>query len=87
MLLLVTAADFAEEPLDLLLDLEEHSLSQQDVDPGVQDGVDRGKADGLQIRVLLQPYLHLWLVQLVDKYLHLTRKNPGNMFVLHKLIK
>lgn len=45
------AADAAEEALDLLHGFAEHGLPQEDVNPGVQDGVHRGDPDGLQIRV------------------------------------
>lgn len=43
------SAHFAEQTLDFLHQLEDHRLSEQDVDPRVQDGVDGGHADGLQV--------------------------------------
>lgn len=44
-------ADAAEEAFDLLHGFAEHCLPQEDVDPGVQDGVHRGDSDGLQVWV------------------------------------
>lgn len=43
----------AEEALDLLDGFAEHRLAEKDVHPRVQDGVHRGNADGLKVRVLL----------------------------------
>ena len=53
-------ADAAEEAFDLLYGFTEHRLPQQDVYPGVQDGVHRSNSDGLQIRVFADDWLQLW---------------------------
>lgn len=45
------ASDAAEEALDLLHGFAEHGLPQEDVYPGVQDGVHGSDPDGLQVRV------------------------------------
>lgn len=72
--LLLLAPNPAEQALDLLNKLEEHSLAEQDINPRVQDGVDRGNSNGLEIRVLLYLHLHWGLVELVNKHLHLKEQ-------------
>lgn len=44
---------FAEQKLDFFHQLEDHRLSEKDVDPRVEDRVDGGHADGQQ--VFIQP--------------------------------
>lgn len=61
----------AEQALDLLNELEEDGLAQQDVDPGIQDGVEGGEAYRSQVRVLLQVELHRGFVELIQKHLSL----------------
>lgn len=72
------SAHFAEQTLDFLHQLEDHCLSEQDVDPRVQDGVDGGHADGLQVSAQLQPLVCLASLQLIHK-------NPELMTVNKKL--
>ena len=55
-------ADAAEEAFDLLYGFTEHCLPQEDVYPGVQDGVHGSNSDGLQIRVFADDWLQLWPV-------------------------
>lgn len=55
----------AKQALDLLNELEEDGLAQQDVDPGVEDGVEGGKAYRSKVRVLLQVGLHWGFVELI----------------------
>lgn len=43
--LLPPCSYLTEQTLDLLSELEEHCLAEEDVDPGVQDGVEGGEAD------------------------------------------
>lgn len=59
--------DAAEEAFDLLDGFAEHSLAEEDVDPWVQNGVHRGNADGLQVRVLLDVFHRSRPVQLVHE--------------------
>lgn len=61
----------AEETLDVLDEFGEHRFTQEDVDPGVQNGVGGGKADSQQIWVSVQPLLHWCLIKLVEKHLDL----------------
>lgn len=64
-------AHLAKQALDLLHELEEDGLAQQDVDPGVEDGVEGGKAYRSEVRVLLQVGLYWGFVELVQKDLSL----------------
>lgn len=80
----------AEEAFDLLNGFAEHSLSEEYVDPWVQNGVDGGNADGLQVRVL--PYIshRFRLVQLVHKDTDLTKEmgeEKDTNIQLHQEIK
>lgn len=52
----------AEEAFDLLDGFAENSLAEEDVDPWVQNGVHRGNADGLQVRVLPDIFHWFWSV-------------------------
>lgn len=70
-LLSSVGAHLAKQALDLLDELEEDGLAQQDVDPGVEDGVEGGKAYRSEVRVLLQVGLYGGFVELVQKHLSL----------------
>lgn len=65
--------DAAEETFNLLYGFTEHSLPQQDVNPGVQDGVHGSNADSLQIGVFADVFLRRWPVELVDEHAHLHK--------------
>ena len=65
----------AEQTLDFLRHLDDHCLSEQDVDPRVQDGVDGGHADGLQVSAQLDPLFSLASLQLIHKYPELMTVN------------
>lgn len=73
-LLSSVGSHLAEQALDLLDELEEDSLAQQDVDPGVEDRVKGGKAYRSEVRVLLQVGLNRGFVELVQKHLSLQLK-------------
>lgn len=70
-LLSSVGAHLAKQALELLDELEEDGLAQQDVDPGVEDGVEGGKAYRSEVRVLLQVGLYGGFVELVQKHLSL----------------
>jgi len=76
------SAHLTEQPLDFLHQLQDHRLTEQDVDPRVQDGVDGGHADGQQ--VFIQPGALLRLVsgQLVlkDPQLRAKREKTGGQW-------
>lgn len=69
------SAHFAEQTLDFLHQLEDHRLSEQDVDPRVQDGVDGGHADGLQVPTQLGQLVSLASLQLIQKNPELMTAN------------
>lgn len=69
------SAHFAEQTLDFLHQLEDHRLSEQDVDPRVQDGVDGGHADGLQVPTQLRQLVSLVSMQLIHKNPELMAAN------------
>lgn len=69
------SAHFAEQTLDFLHQLEYHRLSEQDVDPRVQDGVDGGHADGLQVSTQLGFLISLASLQLINKNPQLMTTN------------
>lgn len=73
------SAHFAEQPLDFLHQLEDHRLSEQDVDPRVQDGVDGGHADGLQVPTQLGRLVSLAPLQLIPKNPELKTANIKKM--------
>lgn len=66
-----TRSDLAEQALDPLDELEEHGLAEQDVDPGVEDGVEGGEAYRSEVRVPVQPQHPGGFVQLVQEDLYL----------------
>lgn len=70
-------SDAAEEAFDLLDGFAEHSLAEEDVDPRVQNGVHRGNADSLQVRVLADILHRFWLVQLVHEDTDLPKEKGG----------
>lgn len=70
-LLSSVGSHLAKQALDLLDELKEDGLAQQDVDPGVEDGVEGGKADGSKVGVLLQVGLYWGFVELVQEHLSL----------------
>lgn len=73
----VGPSDAAEEALDLLNGLAEHRLAEQNVHPGVEDGVDRSNTDGLQVWVLLDGHHYGRLVELVHKDTHLKGRGDS----------
>lgn len=77
----------AEEAFDLLDGFAEHSLAEEDVDPRVQDGVHRGNADGLQVRVLPDILHRFWPVQLVHEDTDLPKKMGEKKTQLHNCIR
>lgn len=80
-------ANAAEEALDLLDGFAEHSLAEEDVDPGVQNGVHRGNADGLQVRVLPDVFHRFWPVQLVHEDTDLPWGRGKRKTQLHNCIR
>lgn len=76
--LLSSGSHLAEQALDFLDYLEQNCLAEQDVDPRVKDGVERGEAYRSQVRVLFQHQLHWSLVELVQKDLSLQRAEDTN---------
>lgn len=64
----------AEETLDVLDELGEHRFTQENIDPGIQNGIGGGESDRQQIWVSIQPFFHRRLIKLVEKHLDLKKK-------------
>lgn len=82
--LLPPCSHFTEQTLDFLDELEEDSLAEKDVDPGVQDGVEGGETYRSEVRVFVQPQFNWGFIELVQKHLSLQNKRyivDGNLTV------
>lgn len=64
----------AEQTLDVLDELGEHGFTQENIDPGIQNGIGGGESDRQQIWVSIQPFLHWRLIKLVEKHLDLETR-------------